>query len=222
VTQVWWLFQKELVGEYRTHSVWPRTVLVGLVVAFLLSYQTSTWSVPSHALAATLFWLTMALSAVLSVGQSGQGDQPGTHWEAVRQYPVPATSVYWAKLAFHFALLGATQIVIALFYLVICQVSWWQDADAMVGVGMVANLGLSSVTTIVGGLVEGHGSHRGVLTLLTLPLLLPLILAASEATRLVSVSEAVQDWWLWMQLLIAFATIYTTAGWMLFEYVMEE
>lgn len=222
MTQVWSLLHKELLGEYRTHSLWPRTVLVALVVAFLLSFQTSTWTVPSHALTATLFWITMALCSVLTVGQSGQGEQTASNWEAIRQYPVPASSVYWAKLVFHFVLLGGTQIILAIFFMALCHVSWWQQAGVLVGVAMVANLGLSSVTTVVGALVDGHGGQRGVLALLTLPLLFPLILAASEATRLVSAIEASQNWWMWMQLLIAFAAIYTTAGWMLFEYVMED
>ena len=55
-----------------------------------------------------------------------------------------------------------------------------------------------------------------------LPLLIPVILAASEATRLVAEIHLESELWRWIQLLGAFAVVYLTAGWMLFEFVVED
>ena len=58
--------------------------------------------------------------------------------------------------------------------------------------------------------------------LLILPLVIPVLLAAAEATRLLIESRADETWWRWVQLLGVFVIVFSTAGTLLFEYAVEE
>ncbi len=222
MTHTWHIFVKDVIGECRTHRLWPRMVLLGLIVAFLLSYQTTKWFAPSEALAPTLFWLTIALSSVMAIGHAMGAERDDGNWDGLRSYPVPATAIYWAKLLFHALLLGVAQVVLIVFFAALGHGTWGPHVAILGGIGLVANLGISSVSTLIGGLVVGRSSHNGLVALLTLPVLFPLILAASEATRVLNADPTHEGWRVWTQLLVAFTTIYMTAGWMLFEFVMEE
>jgi len=58
--------------------------------------------------------------------------------------------------------------------------------------------------------------------LLVLPLAIPVVLAAAEATRLLGEDGGQLSYWRWIQLLAGFAVIFVTAGTLLIQYVVEE
>ena len=58
--------------------------------------------------------------------------------------------------------------------------------------------------------------------LLALPLAIPVVLAAAEATRLQAEGQIDGAWWDWNGLLAAFAAIFIVAGTVLIDFVTEE
>jgi ABC-type transport system involved in cytochrome c biogenesis permease component len=60
------------------------------------------------------------------------------------------------------------------------------------------------------------------LVLVVLPLVIPVMLAAAECTRLAVESRIDDQWWRWIQLLGAFSIVFVTAGALLFEYAIED
>jgi ABC-type transport system involved in cytochrome c biogenesis permease component len=61
-----------------------------------------------------------------------------------------------------------------------------------------------------------------VLALILLPLLTPVLIGAAEATRLAVLGDLSAPWWSWLQLLAAFAVLYTTLGFVVFPAALEE
>ncbi len=92
----------------------------------------------------------------------------------------------------------------------------------MLLVALLGNLGLASVGTLVSALAAGIRHGAGLAVLLVLPLVVPVVLAAAEATRLVAQGPLGPDAWRWLQFLIAFDVIFITAGTVLFDFVVEE
>lgn len=66
--------------------------------------------------------------------------------------------------------------------------------------------------------------HKGtnLTVLLALPMAIPVVLAAAEATRLLAEGRLDGSWWDWNGLLAAFAGIFVTAGMVLMDFVVEE
>ena len=86
---------------------------------------------------------------------------------------------------------------------------------------LLANLGLAAAGTLVSALALG-GRGANLLVLLTLPVSIPVLLAAAECTRLAVEGPVDEVWWRWIQLLAAFAVIFVTTGTLLFEYAIED
>jgi len=89
-------------------------------------------------------------------------------------------------------------------------------------VSLLANLGLAAIGTLIGALVNGMGRRGNLIALILLPLVLPVLLGAGEATRLVIADDLGQEFWRWLQLLAAFPIIFVTAAVLIFEFVMED
>ncbi len=217
----WWIFRKDLVYEYRARQAWPRMLLLGIVVAFLLSYQMTLSPTELQSVSASLCWVTICFAAVLTIGQSIALEHEDGCWDALLLYPVSPETIYFAKLAVNGVILGMLQLVVLPFFAIVSDAPWLSHPWALLLVGLLANLGVSSVGTLLGAMSVGMGQSQAVVAFLLLPLLVPVMLAASEATRLVADTQT-SAWWQWVQLLGAFAVVYVTVAWLLFAYVIED
>ena len=221
-TKLWWIIQKDLICEYRARRAWPRMLLLGFVVAFLLSYQVALSPNQLQRVGASLCWLTICFAAVLTLGQSIALEREDGCWDALLLYPVSSQTVFVAKMIVNGLIVGTLQLVVVPFFAVVCDAPWLAHPGKLLLVAVLANLGVTSVGTLLGAMSAGMSQSQGLLALLLLPLLVPVILAAAEATRLLAENHVASTWWHWVQLLGAFAIVFVTAGWVLFEFVIED
>ena len=61
-----------------------------------------------------------------------------------------------------------------------------------------------------------------VLPLLVLPLLVPLVICAVEASRFVMAGGTLASAGAWIRVLVTFDVIFSVAGWMLFEQLVQD
>ena len=222
MTKLWWIVHKDLVSECRARLVWPRMLALGLAVAFLLSYQLSVPQVELRQIAGSLCWLTVCIASVLTLGQAIAVEHEDGCWDGLLHYPTNAQTVYVAKLIVNVVALGALQCIVVPFFVLTSGTALLSHAGEILFVSLLGNLGISSIGTLVGAMSSGIRQSQGLLALLLLPLLVPVILAASKATTLIFVNQIGAEWWRWVQLLGAFAIIYITAGLVLFEFAIED
>jgi heme exporter protein B len=107
-------------------------------------------------------------------------------------------------------------------FAVLCDTQLLLHPVAILIVTLMAAYGLAAAGTLVGALTLGLKGRGDLLTLLLLPLVLPVVLAAGDATRLLLADELDFDFWRWLQLLAAFAVTFTTAGIMVCPFVIED
>jgi heme exporter protein B len=86
---------------------------------------------------------------------------------------------------------------------------------------VVANLGFAAVGTLVSAVTSSLAQRSTLLVVLVLPLVLPVVIGAAEATRSVLASDF-NAWSRWMQLLACFAAMFVTLGTLVFEFVIED
>jgi heme exporter protein B len=74
---------------------------------------------------------------------------------------------------------------------------------------------------LLSALTKGLAQRSSLLSLLLLPLVSPVMLAAAQATRSLMIGET-SDWWRWMQLLACFDVVFVVLGTIGFEFVVED
>ena len=220
-SRLWWIVRKDIVCELRGQRIWPRMVLVLFFVAFLLTYQLDMTPAQRQKMAASLCWTTICMSAMVSIGPSIVQEQDDRCWEALRRYPVGLPTIYFAKLISNVLVLGTLQVVIIPFFAIACDTSWFDYPGRLALIGLLGNVGIASLETLLGALAAGIRQHH-TLAVLLIPLLIPVVLGAAEATRLTTVSPVDSQGWRWTQLLAAFAIVFVTAGWAFFDFAAED
>ena len=193
-TKIWWIIRKDIVLECQARRVWPAMLSLGVVVAFLFSIQMDVHPDDKSRLIAGQFWLTTFFAGILALDWSFSAEREDRCWDALLLYPVSRATIYLAKLAVNTLALMALQSVLVLAFVVFCDAPLLEKPVHLLIVGFLGNLGITSVGTLVSALSSGIRQGASLLMLVVLPLVIPIILAASEATRLTMESSVDSEW----------------------------
>jgi heme exporter protein B len=87
---------------------------------------------------------------------------------------------------------------------------------------VLGNVGFAAVATVFAAAAVRTRAREVMLPLLALPLLLPLVILAVRATGAVLGGAPLAEVRESVSYLVAFDVIYSTAGWMLFEFIVRE
>jgi hypothetical protein len=117
---------------------------------------------------------------------------------------------------------GDLELVLVPAFIVLSDVPFGSRPGPLLLIAALGNVGFAAAGTLVGGLTSGLRHRGGLLTLLLLPLVVPVVFGAAETTRLLLSGQIDSLWWRWIQLLAVFAAVFTVAGAMLFEFVVED
>jgi len=82
--------------------------------------------------------------------------------------------------------------------------------------------GFSAVGTVFAAMVSNVRIREVMLPILLFPIIVPIILAAVNATREVLIHNDFSTLGRWLQLLVAFDVIFLAAGFLVFDYVVGE
>jgi heme exporter protein B len=219
---LWWLIHKDLTRELRTLHVWAGTVLLGLVLVFLLAMQVDLLAEEKARVAGGLLWLVIYFSGTLACDRSFACERDAGCWQTLTLYPIAPSVLFLAKMAVNFAALGILELVLAPAFVVLADVPLDFRPGPLLLSALLGNVGFAALGTLVGGLTSGLQHRGGLLALLVMPLAAPVMLGAAETTRLALAGETGSMWRLWIQLLAVCAVLFTAAGVLLFEFVVEE
>jgi heme exporter protein B len=220
--KIWWMISKDLVSEWRARRAWPAMLLLGMVVALVFSLEMDLPADQKPRIVGGLLWLAIFFAGMLALDRSFAAEREDGCWEGLLLYPVSPATVYLAKLVVNVIALAAVQCVLVPLFVALADVPLLARPWPLVAVAILGNVGIAAVGTLVSALAAGIRQNANLSVLLVLPLVIPVVLAAAEATRLIAQDDLGAAWWQWIQLLAAFAVIFTTAGTVLFEFVAEE
>ena len=220
--KLWWIIHKDLLSEWRARRVWPAMLLFGLVVALVFGLQLDLLPDQKAQLVGGLLWLAILFAALLVFDRSFAAERDDGCWEALLQYPLSPALVYLAKLTVNVLALAALECALIPLFTIFSGISLWQHPAAMLAVAGLGNLAIAALGTLLAAAMAGTRHNAHPLALVLLPLVTPVVLAASEATRLLVQNDLGPAWWRWLQLLAGSAVIFVTAGLALFDFVVED
>ena len=221
VASWWWIVQKELVTEWRSRQVWPSMLLLGMVMVLVFGIELEAAGGTGRSLLGGLLWLAIFFAGWVALDRSFSSETEHGCLDGLLLYPVSPATVYLAKLCWNFISLCMVESVLIPLFAAMARAPLGEHPGRVILLALAGNLGLAAVGTLVSAITHGIRRAERLLVLLTLPLVLPVIVACAEATELSFRPESAASWWHCMQFLMAFAVVFVTAGIVLFEFVIE-
>jgi len=210
----------ELRSRVITNQVLPFAGLVMVMFAFALDNDDVLQRV-----AGGLVWLATLFSLFIVVQRSFAIDIADGALDSLRVAGVELSGVFFGKAI-------ALTIKLILLDIVLIFVAMLLYRVDLTGPGLVllvtcvvcATTGLGFVGTVYGGLVSGAKGRETLLPLLLLPVVAPVLIAATRATEAAFESGYAQtsEGWAWVGLLVIFAAVFGIGGSLAFGPLIDE
>lgn len=217
-----WLIHKDLVRELRTFRVLPGVVLLGIVLVTLLALQFDLPMDDKQRLAGGLMWLAILFAGTLMMEPAFANERENGCWEALTLYPIAPSVLFLAKMTVNLVAIAVLEILLIPIFVAMTDVPLFAHPSPLILITGLSNIGLAAVGTVIGAVTVELRGRSGLVAVLLFPLLIPVVLAAASATSLMLAGDLDQDWWRWIQLLALFAALFTIAGALVFEFIIEE
>ncbi len=197
-------------------------LLLGVVVALIFSIQMDLLPDQKQRIVGGLLWLSVFFAGATVFDRSFAAEREDGCWDGMKLLPVSPGTVYLAKLTVNVLAVAALEcLLVPMFFRAVgpavARARSPDGVDCRAGESRLGGRGDASQR-----LAAGSGKSGSLLVLVVLPLVIPVLLAAAECTRLVVENRIDDQWWRWIQLLGAFAIVFVTAGTLLFEYAIED
>jgi heme exporter protein B len=211
-----------------TNQVLPFAVLV--LVLFGIAFDADEALLQRTA--PGLYWVAVLLASVLAVQRSFAVEAADDAGQALLLTGLRAPSVFLGKCGALAAQLLVLQAVLAVALAVLLNVRRFESVGwfALVAAALAGTIGIAAAGTLYGALSAGQRVRDSLLPLLLLPILVPVLIAATRAFEAAMQSvrttagpaQSATEAWPWIGLLAVFAAAYVTAGTLAFGAIHED
>jgi heme exporter protein B len=217
------LLRKDLRLELRAPESVPAMVLFSLGTFVLFHFALHRDDVAGD-LASGILWVTLLFAAVLGMNRLFVAEHEQGGFDGFLVAPVDRTALFVAKAAVLFAFLVVVEAAAVPAFAVLLLGP--ADGDALPGllaVLLLADLGIAVVGTLVGALAVQTRARDLLVPLIALPLLLPVVIAAAQATTpLFAEGGAAPVPGRWLLVLALYDAVFGLLAFGIFDFLLED
>jgi heme exporter protein B len=217
------LVRKDLRVELRTGEAVPSMLLFSFSTFVLFHFALDRRSVEGD-LAAGVLWVTLLFAAVLGMGRLFVAEREQGGFDGFLLAPVDRTALLVAKAAVLLLFLAAVELVaVPAFAILLLEPTPWDAVPELVGVLLLADVGVAVVGTLVGALGLQTRARELIVPILALPLMIPVAIAAARATSpLLAEAGAMAVPGRWLLVLGLYDLVFGLLAYAVFDFLLED
>jgi heme exporter protein B len=217
------LIRKDLQLERRSFESVPAMLLFSISVFVLFHFGLDRSSLAGD-LASGVLWVTLLLAAVLGMNRLFVAEHEQGGFDGFLLAPVDRTALYVAKAAVLFGFLALVELIaVPAFVILLLEPGIGQALPELLAVLLLADAGIAVVGTLVGALGVQTRARDLIIPLLALPLLVPVAIAAAEATAPLLESGGAGDFRVrWLGVLALYDAVFGLLAYAVFDFLLEE
>ncbi|MBW2282252.1 MAG: heme exporter protein CcmB [Deltaproteobacteria bacterium] len=195
-------------------AVFSALVVVLLSISLPPAKRAATLWIPA------LMWVVFLFTSLLGLSRSFLAETAGGALATLSGAPCDRGWIFLGKAGANFVALLGVEIWTAVLFSVFLGVDWSRAVGPALGVALLGAAGLASVGTLLSALSATARFREFLLPVLLFPLILPVLVFASQATADALAEGAVRG--LHWGALALYAWVFTLAGYFVFDHVLED
>jgi heme exporter protein B len=217
------IVRKDLRQEARNLEAIPAMTLF-TVSAFVLFHFALDRDDLEGSLASGVLWVTLLLAALLGMNRLFVAEREQGGFDAFLLAPVDRTAMLVAKAFVLFLFLVVVEVVaLAAFAILLLEPQIWDPLPELALVLLLADVGLAVIGTLVSALAVQTRARDLIVPLMALPLSVPLLIAAANATApLLAAGGAEALTGRWPAVLALYDVVFGLLAYALFDFLLED
>ena len=213
--------KKDLTTELRAKAGFNSVASLGVTILILLGLALGPDAQALRNAAVGAVWLATLFSGVLAFNRSFQVELESGALEPLLQYPGPRWTIFAGKLLGNLVFVSLMVVIVVAVGVVLFGVPIPAGWPALLGVIALGVVGLVVLGTFYASMASRSRAREVLLPLLLFPMLVPVLLAATMASKALLGADLMHETGAWTRLLIAFDLVFLVSTFIAFEQVIE-
>jgi len=216
-----WLAWKDLISEMRSRENISSLFFFALIVILIFSFSFSMDQQTAKELMPGIMWVAFVFTGIIGLGKSFTAELQNDCLENLQMNPIPRGAIYLGKLASNLFFMLIVELILFPLFVIFFNLDVFEKLPLFVLILTTGTLGVSAVGTLFSAMTVQIRAREVMLPILLLPLIVPVMIGAVEATGGVLRSEPLSLYRPWIELLIIFDLIFTVVSFWLFEFILD-
>jgi len=219
--QTIWLLWKDLLLELRRRESILAMFFFGTLLLFVFHFAFEIQAEKVAELAPGLLWLAFLFTGTLGLTQLFQAERENHCLDALLLSPMDRGCLYLAKVFFNLLLMLLVELIVFPLFWVLFNLASWDLLPSLFLVAFLGTLGFCVLGALFAAVTLKARSRELLLPLILFPLMIPVILGTVRGMEIILRTGQFEEATSWLHLLIGFDVIFLTAGFLIFEWVIE-
>ena len=213
--------RKDVTTELRAKAGFNSVASLGVTILILLGLALGPDAQALRNAAVGAVWLATLFSGVLAFNRSFQVELESGALEPLLQYPGPRWTIFAGKLLGNVMFLTLMVAIVVAAGIVLFGVRIPTGWPSLLGVFALGVVGLVVLGTFYASMASRSRAREVLLPLLLFPMLVPVLLAATTASKALLGADVMHEAGAWIRLLVAYDLVFLIATFIAFEHVIE-
>jgi len=211
---------KDMAAELRSRELLSGMLVFALLVILIFNFALELDLATRQTVTSGVLWVTFAFAGTLGLNRSMAVERDRGCLDGLLLAPVDRSALYFGKALGNLAFMLIVEAIVLPAYSILYSVNLFHPG--LIGVVLLGSIGYAAVGTLLASMAVQARTRDVLLPILLFPVVLPVLISAVKATNAVLLGLEAAELWPWLNLLIAYDVIFTSAAFMLFDFVVEE
>ncbi len=216
------LIVKDLKLEFRSPRAFLTTGFFAVTTLLMFSFAFDPGDPGIKGAMPGILWVALLFPGVIQLNNSFRTEQENDVFLGILLTPVDRGTLFLGKCSSNFILLLLTDLLVFGAFLLVFNAPVTISVLWLMLIFLLVNLAFSSAGTILAGMVSKVSSREVLLPVILFPIMVPVLIIAVNATGEIlsgATGEALSGW---LKMAAAAGLVFFGAGYLLFEYVVED
>ena len=204
------LYKKDLKLEFRSLSTILITIVFTALIVVLFNIAFPFGVAQKNEIISIIIWVVFLFSSLIVSSGMIELDTKDNSLELILMYGIKSEIYFLSKVLSVFTILSIVQLTIFSLFYVLFQLSFQNPVIILVAI--LTNIGISSITVILGILSVRNNLNQNILSILVIPFTLPYLLGAVEVTNQLTESGNINYILNSLYAIVAFDLIFLISG----------
>lgn len=211
---------KDLAAEMRSREILSAMLVFALLVIFIFNFALELNTQVRAEVTSGIVWVTLVFAGTLGLNRSMAVEKDSGCLDGLLLAPVDRSAIYFGKMIANLLFMLITAVIILPLYSLFYNQNLFNP-----GLGLVillGSLGYVATGTLLSAMAVQARTRDILLPVLLFPVILPVLVAAVKASGAFMQAAAWAEIQPWLTLLVVYDIIFLSAGFMVFDFVVEE
>jgi heme exporter protein B len=218
--QVLAIVAKDIAAELHTREMVSAMLVFAVLALLVFSFALDLGGAMARAAAPGVLWATVAFAGTLGLSRSLAREQQTGCMDGLLLAPMDRSAIFLGKALGNLAFIGIVEAVLLPLFAVLFDTPLLRPGVLVVTA--LGTVGYAAVGTLLAAIAINTRAREVMLPVLLLPLAIPVLIAAVQATSWLVEGGTFAEVGGWVRLLVAYDLVIVAVSLLTFGYVVEE